>query len=492
MRKIITLLLLTAVTMGVEVSEIVMAKEAVKNEGKNSYTVNGIVDRFPPEIPKMFAIVKYKNAKPGTSIRVSFIAIDAISTPNYKIADVDAKTTLPDGVVRASLSRGKVLFPEGNYRVDVYAEGKKIGTKEFSVGNPKSESLSGGLGIGTVKSNPRIGRILFARKVTIDEKGYSVPEGIADQFDPKQHTISMVATYSGAHKGDQFLVRAMIVDAGGTRNEVFMEDKVIAELPEGAIQEEISGSNDWPVGTYRISVYFGGKLLKSREFQIRSSQEQHSDGIGLSTPSTPSASSVPFQPPLGKWIAHTDKGEQIMEILSSSELRYNGKPFHCRIDGKNIVIIDGMKQVLYPYERNGNKLVLHYADGSTRTFVQQEAQQQVYDPLSATEAISPSSAPVTSPQPSTPSSQLATLYCSNNADGNEWARFEANGVFYFGSLQDPNTPYGRGSYKVGKNTISLVFDGERSTARIVKKGKDGRIGAIEYDGVIYASELCPR
>jgi hypothetical protein len=75
--------------------------------------------------------------------------------------------------------------------------------------------------------------------------------------------------------------------------------------------------------------------------------------------------------------------------------------------------------------------------------------------------------------------------------GNEWARFEANGNFYFGSLQDPNTPYGRGSYKLGKNSISLLFDGERSKARIVKKGKNGHVDAFKYDGVVYASRLCP-
>ena len=490
MKKILLLLLLTIAAMGIEVSEIVMAREAVKNEGTNGYAVEGITDRFPPDAPNIFAIVKYKNAKSNTPIRVTFIAVDAINIPNYKIADVNVKATLADGVVRATLSSGKGPFPSGNYRVDVYTGGKKIGTKDFSVGEPESNPQSGGLGIGGAGSTPEIGRILFAQKVSVSKEGLSVPEGITDQFDPKQHTISMVATYSGAKKGDQFLLRAIIVDAGDMHNETFLEEKLTVELPKGALQEEISVPNDWPVGTYRVEIYSGKRLLKSREFQIQTSGEQPSQSVGISAPGI-SAPATSFEPPLGRWVAHTDRGDQVMEILSDSELRYNGKPFHCQIDAKNIVIIDGSKKILYPYERNNDQLTLHYANGTTRTFTRQEARQQAYDPLSAAEEAPQTSVPTTSAKPSGQNSRLDIRYCSNNADGNEWARFEANGNFYFGSLQDPNTPYGRGSYKLGKNSISLLFDGERSNARIVKKGKNGHIDAFEYDGVIYASRLCP-
>jgi hypothetical protein len=475
-KKILSLLLLlTLAGFGVEVSEVIMAKEAIMKKGSNGFTIDGVTNTFPPDSPRIFAIVKYKNAKKNTPIRVSFIAVDATNVPESKIADVDVKTDLPDGVVSASLIRGKQLFPTGRYRVDVYTAGKKIGTHPFEVRGAilPNTPKSAGLGIGVSIRQPKIERIFFARNVTIDEKGMSVPEGISDRFEPSQHTITMVATYSGAKPGDTFLIRAIGVDAGDMHNETLLEDKVPVKLPKGALQQKIHRPDDWPIGTYRIDIYLGGKLLKSKEFQVLLPDTIRSLSFGSSTPTHDSAI------PLGRWVASEPGGEQVMEILSPSKIRYNGRSFQCQIDDKNIVIIDGSKRVLYPYERHGDRLTLHYADGKTRTFQRQDKRAQNYDPLSAAERGTPAT------------TALQPLYCCTRAEGNEWVRFEKDGTFSFGSLQDLHTPYGRGKYALERGIIELFLEGGRAEAHVAKWDRDGRIRDIEYEGVVYSSKLCP-
>jgi len=490
MQKLVLLLLLTAMSYGIEISEIITAKEAVTKKGEDGYTIHGITDTFSPNASKIYALVKYRDAKANMPIMVSFVAVDAISVPNYRIADVNIKAPLPEGVVRASLTRGKGPFPSGKYRVDVYADNQKVGSKAFSVGEASGSQSSVSLGSEQKRTIPAIGQILFASKVHIDDKGMSVPEGISDHFSPDQHNITMVATYSNAKAKDIFTIRWIAVNAGTMHHKIFFEEKLTAELPKGALQDEMANPDDWPTGDYRVEIYFGQKRLGGKDFRIQKPATQQTQSSTALSPQQSAGIQLtgkeqPFTLPIGHWVADTESGEQVMDILSGTEIRYNGKPFHCRIDDKNIVIIDGKKQILYPYEINGGQLVLHYANGSTRTFVKKERKNAPYDPLSAAEN------PEKPATPTEKTSPLEKLYCSNNADGNEWVQFKPNGVFYFGSLQERGTPYGSGKYRLKQNAIDITFDGERGVARIVKKSGDNRISAIQYDGVIYASGLCP-
>jgi hypothetical protein len=94
----------------------------------------GPTNKFTPDTAVIHAVAKIKNGKPGTKVTATWISIDAISTPNYEINS--AQLTLEEeGTVNAhfELSKPTKDWPAGNYKVDVFLDGMKVGSAPFSV-----------------------------------------------------------------------------------------------------------------------------------------------------------------------------------------------------------------------------------------------------------------------------------------------------------------------------------------------------------------------
>lgn len=91
-------------------------------------------DKFTLDTAAIHAVAKIEGGKPNTKVTGTFISVDAISIPNYEINTADA-VLQKEGTTNAhfSLSKPNNGWPAGNYKIDVFIDGKKVGSAPFSV-----------------------------------------------------------------------------------------------------------------------------------------------------------------------------------------------------------------------------------------------------------------------------------------------------------------------------------------------------------------------
>jgi hypothetical protein len=91
-------------------------------------------DRFTPDTDVIHAVARINNGQPGNKIKGVWISVDAISTPDYEIHSTELVLG-ERGTVNGSFSISKPTngWPKGNYRIDVYIEGKKVGAASYSI-----------------------------------------------------------------------------------------------------------------------------------------------------------------------------------------------------------------------------------------------------------------------------------------------------------------------------------------------------------------------
>ena len=498
MKKLAMVILLTLFAGAAEIKDIFFAKEAIEKKDGNGYDVKGITSNFAPETRNIFALVEFDNAKKNEHLKVSFIAVDAISVPNYKIADVDVALPVASGTARASLSPGNNPFPTGNYRVDVYRNDKVIASKPFTVS--KMEEQHAGIGAAINKPNqqnhslPKIETITLSAKIKTDSMGDEVPTEGRDRFYPNQHKIYAAIDFTDAKKDDTVTIKWILEKSKEYQNYEVLKLDLALDKREGTIYSDAEVPTDWPVGKYSIEIYSGDELLSKKEFYIDAPAAQQAQN-NAQIPSAPATNNINDKL-IGKWMGSIEGKAQSMEIFSGGQMRYNGISLKYELDGDKIVVIDGKNRSPYRYKLEGGKLTLRFPDGLVIVFGRENRNTGQHNPLGAAANLSTVQQPANQNQATPPPSSIASasqfkrLYCSNSADGAEWAKFADHGVFYFGSLSDLNMPYGKGSYKVMGNSIKLLFDGERSNANIMKRNPDNTITDISYDGIIYSSELC--
>jgi len=245
---------------------VVIAKEANYNDKERVYVLKGISDDYPSDIKNIHAVIDYKNAKAGEKIQFVWIAVDSISIPNYKIVDVNVTLSFKNGTARSIFTRGPSPLPKGNYRVDIYSNGQKLASRGFKIYQ--------NVGIAANKDsakeyNSRLGRILFAADVGVDNKGMMSPKGVSDTFSPKRHVIVGVAEYFNVKPNSTFNIEWIAVNAGNMHGYTILNDKVTVKLKNGAIKDKITVQMNWPVGEYKMSIYLGKKFMGSKNFWIK-------------------------------------------------------------------------------------------------------------------------------------------------------------------------------------------------------------------------------
>ena len=93
-----------------------------------------VTDKFSTDTPAIHAVATIKGCKAGTKVTGVWISVDAISTPNFKIGELDV-VCKKEGVNHAQfdLSKPTKGWPLGNYKLDVYIDGKPFGSAPFRV-----------------------------------------------------------------------------------------------------------------------------------------------------------------------------------------------------------------------------------------------------------------------------------------------------------------------------------------------------------------------
>lgn len=129
----------------------------------------GITDRFTPMSPKIHVVARVKNTKAGTKTRGVWIAVDAIATPNYEINSTELVLD-QEGTANLhfQIKKPDQGWPPGKYKMDLFINGKLVGSAPFTVGKgappgPSGEVAPTGpsqaaavkMDLGAVKKDPK-------------------------------------------------------------------------------------------------------------------------------------------------------------------------------------------------------------------------------------------------------------------------------------------------------------------------------------------------
>lgn len=141
-----------------------------------------ITDRFSPDSPALHALVTVADAAAGTVVKGAWVSVDAISTPNYQIDAAEVTMKEAEGTLHFSLSRPNNGWPLGNYRLDVYLNGRLATMATFSIAAAEKQSAPGWNAPAEPQSaappsgNRQQGNSLLGRWVYQDPSGQMVLE----------------------------------------------------------------------------------------------------------------------------------------------------------------------------------------------------------------------------------------------------------------------------------------------------------------------------
>lgn len=89
---------------------------------------------FTSKTPKVFLTGKLQDMPTGAKVKVVWIAEKTkAAPPNYEIDTTDHKTSRGTNNASFALNRPNAGWPVGDYRVDLFINGKPAGTQRFSV-----------------------------------------------------------------------------------------------------------------------------------------------------------------------------------------------------------------------------------------------------------------------------------------------------------------------------------------------------------------------
>jgi uncharacterized RDD family membrane protein YckC len=89
---------------------------------------------FKPDTAKIFLNAKVLDAAPGTRLRSDWIAVKAQGAPaNYKIDSSEVTTAKGTNQVTFSFSKPTAGWPVGDYRIDLFVDGKPATQVKFMV-----------------------------------------------------------------------------------------------------------------------------------------------------------------------------------------------------------------------------------------------------------------------------------------------------------------------------------------------------------------------
>ena len=89
--------------------------------------------RFTTDAPAIHALAVLEDVRPGARVRGAWISVDAISTPNYEIDSAEVVTQGSEITAHFSLSRPNKGWPAGNYKLNLYLDGKLVSVTTFSI-----------------------------------------------------------------------------------------------------------------------------------------------------------------------------------------------------------------------------------------------------------------------------------------------------------------------------------------------------------------------
>ena len=468
MKKIVLLTLFWSLwAFSMQIERIDMAKEAVSVG--DTYNVEGITENFPTDQKVIYGIIKYSHASLKDKVVIKWIAEDAINIPNYEIAKSLYPVDRVSGVMRARLTLSAKVWPKGHYRMEVYNNDQKIIEKRFSIGMPQKQNTHVPTTNPAVQ-NDQVKQLFLATYAGIDKDGYIETKGVTDTFEATQHRIFAIISYQKLKVPGKFEFRWYVEKAGDIQNQMILSSPVNNDRAAGAVYGQIELDEDWPMGDFRVDIYYNGQKLAAKRFKIRG-LSPHLDVAN--TPQTGTNTTQQYsiiQDLIGsKWIDRSTAKPLILSFPSPTQFNYGGNIFTCTIDEKVIKVNGNKGLITFPYTIKNDKLYLEL-NGNTGVF----------------ERVKSSTKPTVTPQ-----ERLKGKYCSSKNESNEWISFDGAGHFSFGSLAN-SIVAAEGTYAVKGEWISVYVKGENLGKIHITKQHDTHIDAFEFDKITYTQALCPR
>ena len=89
---------------------------------------------FRPDAPKVFVSAKQEGIAAGRKLRCDWIAVKTdAAPPNYRIDSWEGRSSGDSGSLTCSFSKPTSGWPVGDYRVDLFVDGKDAGRATFKV-----------------------------------------------------------------------------------------------------------------------------------------------------------------------------------------------------------------------------------------------------------------------------------------------------------------------------------------------------------------------
>ena len=129
----ITILLLLSAVFLLPAARIISISLSEQVDNSGTIPIN-IRQQFSTDIPVIHALIELTELSPGTIIKGAWISVDAIDVPNYEINAAEVTVNQSEATVHFSVSRPNNGWPVGNYKLDVYLNGRLSTMANFSIG----------------------------------------------------------------------------------------------------------------------------------------------------------------------------------------------------------------------------------------------------------------------------------------------------------------------------------------------------------------------
>jgi hypothetical protein len=240
-----------ACNFGASTANIKNAWTAQDEEGNQPTTVFAQDEIF-------YLVVDLANAPGDTVVKATWTAVDVEGeAPNTALDENEV--TSGDDTLYFNLTNDQ-LWPVGKYKVDIYLNDKLDRTLDFEVqGTVSPDPTAEPTTEPAVSGEASLENAVMSR----DDSGTE----LTSVFGPNDVFYCIVDLVNAS---DDTTVKASwtAVDVQGENPDTFIDEAEITQ-GSGTITFNLTNSNPWPVGKYKVDLYLNGNLDQTLEFEVQ-------------------------------------------------------------------------------------------------------------------------------------------------------------------------------------------------------------------------------
>lgn len=169
--------------------------ELCTDVAQDGFTPVNVAENFLADVPVIHGVARVEGTRANSVLKGVWVSIDAISVPNHEIdsADVSVRRNGPASG-HFSLSRPTNGWPTGNYRLNVYVDGRLLGSKEFSISPLPEEKAAEEPVAGSTENIPTGTTIARAGRTYSHPRGFSFWYPASWNITDQDGTLQLIPT----------------------------------------------------------------------------------------------------------------------------------------------------------------------------------------------------------------------------------------------------------------------------------------------------------